>query len=632
MYPESILKRFVLPEDLRGALAGAPSIIAPETRQQLFELCFGPTGASRFDVCYTVPGIGMYREAEVVRCKNGAAVNFAEDYMRRRDPDCMRIGDELPTDKPRFRDVYGYPFSDLRKKTMAWLGGQSLLLLPFRAGGVHFGYDALLICPANAAFFALALADMQGFRSIRDIAPGYTPRAILYAAPPFRLTHFAGRQVVVHQRSETLHEIFAYNLYPGPSAKKGVFSVLLDIGEREGWVTNHASAALAETPERGSVVFLHEGASGGGKSELLEEIRREADGRVLLAENPATGEKLYLPLGETCRVRPIADDMVLSRTDLQDGSGRLAIADAENGWFLRMDGDRAYGNVPAYERLCIHPPQPLLFFNLDAQPGATCLLWEHVKDSDGRPCTNPRVIVPRCMIGGVVPGERPQAVDVRSFGVRMPPSTAAAPDYGVMGLMQFVPVSLAWLWRLVSPRGFQNPSIADAGGSSGLKAEGVGSYWPFCTGRRVTQANLLLRQMLCAPGTRNVLIPNQYIGCWHVGFMGEWLAREFLGRSGGVLRPEQLTPARCPLFGFSLEKMELDGRPLPRALLRPECQSGLGTAGYDAGAAILTAFMKEQVSAFLTGELDPIGRRIIELCLSDAPAEDYLRLTPPAQA
>ena len=590
-------------------------------------MAYGPTHSSRYDVCYPIEGKGLVKEAEVVRCKNGTVVNFMEDYMRRRDPDCMRIGDELPTDKPRFRDAYGYPFSELRKETMAWLRGRSLLLLPFWAGGPHFGYDALLLCPANAAFFALALADMQGFRSIRELEADYAPRAILYAAPPFRLTHFAGRQVVVHQRGETLHEVFAYNLYPGPSAKKGVFSVLLDIGEREGWLTNHASAAAAETREQRRTVFLHEGASGGGKSELLEEIHREEDGRILLAENTATGERLLLPLGETCRLRPVADDMVLARADLQDGSGRLVIADAEDGWFLRLDGDRAYGSLPAYERLSIHPPRPLLFLNLDAQPGATCLPWEPVKDSDGSPCSNPRVILPRGMIGGAVPGDQPQAVDVRSFGVRMPPSTAAAPDCGVMGLMQFVPISLAWLWRLVSPRGYRNPSIAETGASSGLKAEGVGSYWPFCTGRRVTQANLLLRQMLDSPGTRNVLLPNQYVGAWRVGFMGEWLAREHIARVG-VPTLEQLTPARCPLFGFAPESMAPEELSVPRFLLRPEEQPELGTAGYDAGAAILTEFMKKQVSLLLTDELDPLGRQIIERCLGDAPAEDYLRLTP----
>ena len=55
---------------------------------------------------------------------------------------------------------------------------------------------------------------------------------LLYTS--FRHTHFGGKQVVVHNRLPDLHEVFSYNLYPGPSAKKGIYSVLLDIGEQEG--------------------------------------------------------------------------------------------------------------------------------------------------------------------------------------------------------------------------------------------------------------------------------------------------------------------------------------------------------------------------------------------------------------
>ena len=304
MYTDAYLAKFVLPEDLMQTLKNSNCLCYPETKEQLIEMCYGPTHSSKFDVCYSIDGKGLVKEAEVVRCKNGTAVNFMEDYMRRRDPDCMRIGDDLPTDKPRFADVYGYKFSKLRKETMDWLGSQRLIMLPFHAGGRYYGYDSLMICPMNAAFFALSLANMQGFVSINDVEDGFTPRAIIYVAPPFRHTHFNGKQVVVHQRSENLHEVFAYNLYPGPSAKKGVFSMLLDIGENEGWITNHASAARLESPYEMETVFMHEGASGGGKSEMLEEIHREEDNRLLMGIHTVSGEKYYLSLGETCKYPP----------------------------------------------------------------------------------------------------------------------------------------------------------------------------------------------------------------------------------------------------------------------------------------------------------------------------------------
>ena len=629
MFTDNYFTRFNLADDVTAALKKCRCIAYAETKEELEEMVYGPTHTSRYDVVYPIEGIGTVKEAEVVRCKNGPVVNFMEDYMRRRDPNCMAIGDDLPSDKPRFKDRFGYEFSKLRTETLDWLSTQQVLLLPFTAGDRTYGSPSLMICPTNAAFFALSLANMQGFTSISDIPEGYTPRSIIYVAPPFRHTHFNGKQVVVHNRSKVLHEVFAYNLYPGPSAKKGVFSILLDIGEQEGWICCHASAAMLETPYENEVVFMHEGASGGGKSEMLEDFHREDDDRLLIGTHTVTGEKYYMTLGESCSIRPIADDMACAYKQLQDPEvGMLRILDAEDGWFLRMDGLNAYGNNPEYERICIHPKRPLEFFNMDGVPGATCLIWEHVLESNGKPCSNPRVIIPRDMITGIVPDTEPVEVNVRSFGVRMPPSTAKDPNYGVMGMLQVVPASIAWLWRLISPRGFKNPSIADTNAGSGPKAEGVGSYWPFATGRKVTQANMLLEQIIACPRTTNVLIPNQHIGAYHVGFMGEWIAREYLARHTGTVRAKHLVPARCPLFGYALDEMKLDGQFIRQTFLRPETQSKLGIEGYDAGAKILTDFFKEQLTQFVCDELSPLGKEIIDVCLHDGTLDDYLALTP----
>ena len=623
---DQYFEKFDLAPEVAAALKKCKCIAYAETKEELEEMAYGPTHTSRYDVVYPIEGKGTVKEAEVVRCKNGCVVNFMEDYMRRRDPNSMAIGDDLPSDKPRFKDRFGYEFSSLRQETLDWLSTQQVIMLPFSAGPRGHGYPSLMICPLNAAFFALSLANMQGFTSIVDVPEHYKPRAIIFVAPPFRHTHFDGKQVVVHNRSKEMHEVWAYNLYPGPSAKKGVFSLLLDIGEQEGWVCCHTSAAMVETPYECEVVFMHEGASGGGKSEMLEDFKREPDGRLLLGEHVVTGEQYFLDLRESCSIFPISDDMALCHSAYQDPvEGKLRIVDAEAGWFLRMDSLHAYGNNPIYEKASIHPSRPLLFFNMDGVPGATCLIWEHVKDSNGQPCPNPRVIIPRDMIEHIVPRE-PISVDVRSFGVRMPPSTAEQPNYGVMGLLHIIPPSLAWLWRLVSPRGFKNPSIVDGGG--GMKSEGVGSYWPFATGLRVTQANLLLRQIMACPKTLNVLIPNQHIGAYKIGFMSEWVAREYLARHNGEIKAKHLTPARCSLFGYALVDMKLDGQYVRQTFLRPETQSKLGIDGYDAGAKILTDFFKDQIKQYLTDDLDPLGRQIIECCLHDGTLDDYLALTP----
>lgn len=616
------MHKFSLQGDLKKLLEQAKSFHLVKDRDELLSLSLSGQ-EDRFYVTYDVPGLGEVREAEVVRCKNGAAVNYPEDYMRRRDPDALLVADENDTDKPRYDDIYNEDFNPLRQETFQWLKQQDLLVLPFMAGGREYGYEALLVAPANAGFFAAALADLQGFLKPEEVREGFSPKAVVYLAPPFRHTHFDGKQVVIHNRLENMHEVFSYNLYPGPSAKKGIYGVLLNIGEKEGWVTVHASTVKVITPYDNEIIIMHEGASGAGKSEMIEAVHREMDGRILLGQNLETKEKFYLKLSETCELRPVTDDMALCHPDMQRGN-RLVVKDAEAGWFLRLDHIKEYGTSPEHEKIFIHPKEPLMFLNLQAVPQSTCLPWEHVIDSDGEPCPNPRVILPRRMVPGIVEGE--VEVDVRSFGVRTPPSTLDLPTYGIIGMMHILPPALAWLWRLVAPRGHNNPSITE---TKGMTSEGVGSYWPFATGKMVEQANLLLDQIRHSPSTRYVLIPNQHIGAYKVGFMPQWIAREYIARRGGAkFRPDQLKEARCTLLGYGLDSLKVDGQYVRKAFLQPETQSELGLRGYDQGAQILTEFFAKELMKFQSDELDPLGKAILQLFDKQAPLKDYVNILP----
>jgi len=622
--PDERLARIHMPADAEHLLRARDgrTIIVPQDRAELIELSLGGV-PDRFEVAYEVPQRGRVVEAEVVRCRNGVAVNMPEPYMRRRDPDCMVVADEEPSDKPRFHDRFGAPFTNWRSDIFAWLAKQSLIVLPFRAGHRESNYDALLIAPANAAFFAAALADLQGMLGPDEPADELKPRAVIYVAPPFRHSHCDGKQVVIHHRLADLHEVFALNLYPGPSAKKGVYGVLLAIGAKEGWVTAHASTVQVITPYENVTTIMHEGASGGGKSEMLEYAHREPDGRLLLGHNLVTGEKVYLSLPRGCELHPVTDDMSSCHPDIQNDSERLVVADAEDGWFLRINHINAYGTDPNLEKLCVQPAEPLVFLNLYAVPQASCLIWEHTEDAPGVPCPNPRVIMPRKAVPGVV--DEPVEVHVRSFGIRTPPYAPDNPSYGIVGLLHILPPGLAWLWRLVAPRGHANPSITD---STALSSEGVGSYWPFATGRQVHQANLLLNQIRATPKTRYALIPNQHIGCWHVGFMPQWIGREYIARRGGTkFRPDQLVPARCPLLGHTLTSMLVEGIQINPWFLQVELQPEVGTAGYDAGAAVLGDFFRRELDPYLDeDDLDPLGRKIIECCHDGGTVEDYAAL------
>lgn len=611
-----------LPEAVAELLGRCRSFTLFDTTAQLATAA--TAGQPSFEVRYEVPGKGNVLEATVERVRNGISANYAEPYMRRRDPGTMAVADDRPSDKARFREKYGYEFDDLQQQTLDWLAQQDLAVFFYFAGRSDIGSLGMAVAPANAAFFAMGLSMLQQILAPDDIAPGMPIRSVIFVAPTFRHTHFDGKQVVVHHRTENLHALYSYNLYPGPSAKKGLYGVLLNQGEQEHWVTAHCSAVQCISPYDNVTNFMHEGASGGGKSEMHQHILREPDGRIVLGVNEVTGETRYITIPRLCRFRSVTDDMAFCHPSLQHGDGKLGITDAENAWFVRVDSVREYGDDPSLEKATIHPKHPLLFLNIATQPEATALIWNHIEDEPGVPCPNPRVILPRNNVQNIV--DEPISVDIRSFGLRTPLCTSENPSYGIVGLFHVLPPALAWLWRLVAPRGHNNPSIVASGA---MASEGVGSYWPFATGRRVPQANMLLEQISETPRTTFTLVPNQHIGAWKVGFKPQLLMREYLTLRGAArLGKDQYQPARCPLLGYELTRMTIEGSKIPSRFLQVYNQKEVGYEGYDAGAAMLRAFFHAELPKFLESDLHPTGRKIIEACLDDATAEDYNKLVP----
>lgn len=618
-------KKLNPPTDVAEILTACPSLFIPSSLDELFEAAAGGPDSNFMEVGYEVPEKGFVKEAEIARVRNGVSANYVEPYMRRRDPDCMLIADGLPTDKERYRDRLGKEFGPLRQETFEWLKEQDLACFGFQTGRGQMGVDALVIAPANAAFFGLGLAMLQGVVPLHEIREDFEPKLIIYTAPPFRHTHFDGKQMVVHDRSNGIHEMFSFNLYPGPSAKKGVYGSLILQGEQEGWVTAHCSTVQVITPYDNAVTIMHEGASGGGKSEMLEQAHRESDGRLLLGRNIQSGERRFLEIPRLCQLRPVTDDMALCHPSLQQQNRqKLSVADAEDSWFVRVNHITGYATDPHLEKLTAEPAEPLLFLNIDAVPRSRALIWEHIQDAPGVSCPNPRVIVPRRIVPGIVDGA--VTVDIRSLGVRTPPCTREHPTFGILGIFHVLPPALAWLWRLVAPRGHANPSIVE---KEGMGSEGVGSYWPFATGRRVDQANLLLQQIEATLRTNYILCPNQNIGAWETGFMPQWIAREYLSRRGSAkFNSEQVTPSRCPLLGYSMHTLTVEGRMIPRWFLQVNTQPEVGDEAFDAGADQLYAFFHKHLASFEDPDLHPLGKKIIDCCFSKGTVTDYESLLP----
>jgi hypothetical protein len=426
----------------------------------------------------------------------------------------------------------------VREETFAWLKTQDLAVFPFHAGMAARAptpWSSPRPTPDSSPRARDAARDPQS----RGIPENFAPRAVIYVAPPFRHTHFEGRQVVVHNRLESAHELFSYNLYPGPSAKKGIYGVLLNIGEAEQWVTMHCSTVQVITPYDNKIVISHEGASGGGKSECSN---TPTASRRLAADRPqlVTGDKrhLTLPRPATCARSPTTWPVP---SHARKRPRQTQPVDAEDAWFVRINHIESYGIDPHLEKLTIHPPEPLLFLNVQGQPGATSLIWEHTEDEPGQPCPNPRVIIPATSCrtwskgGGRGHPQHGRAHSALHRGSRPTASSACSTC-----CRRRSPGCGGWSPRAAMPTRASSPPKAcppKASAPTGPSPPAAASITPTCCSTRSSK-----------PRVRYILTPNQHIGAWEVGFMPQWITREYLARRGGARFTEkQMKPSRCPL-------------------------------------------------------------------------------------
>ena len=79
-----LLTKFTFTDELTDVIENCKGVSVPTSKAELYEMVFGPDKADVYDVVFDVKGRGPVKEGDVTRCKNGASVNYVEDYMRRR--------------------------------------------------------------------------------------------------------------------------------------------------------------------------------------------------------------------------------------------------------------------------------------------------------------------------------------------------------------------------------------------------------------------------------------------------------------------------------------------------------------------------------------------------------------------
>ena len=155
---QECLDRMNLPDYILEILKCSKGVIVPKTRTDLFELAMGNVANTTYDVEYEVDGLGTVLEATITKCKNGAVVNYVEDYMRRRDPDCLFVADKKDTDKPKYEDVYNKDFETLRSFMPQWIAREYIA----RRGSAKFKPEHLVEARCSLLGFGLESLKIDG--------------------------------------------------------------------------------------------------------------------------------------------------------------------------------------------------------------------------------------------------------------------------------------------------------------------------------------------------------------------------------------------------------------------------------------------------------------------------------------
>ena len=94
------------------------------------------------------------------------------------------------------------------------------------------------------------------------------------------------------------------------------------------------------------------------------------------------------------------------------------------------------------------------------------------------------------------------------------------------------------------------------------------------------------------------------------------------------LKTDQYQAARCPLLGYELNYLTLEGSKIPSRFLKVYNQPEVGFESYDAGAEMLRDFFRTELQKYLKEDLLHTGKRIIDACLSNASIEEYNEIIP----
>lgn len=293
------------------------------------------------------------------------------------DLNCMVIVDSFFIDKFIFEDWFGYFFDELRVEIFDWLKIQYLGMFYYYVGQLGMGYNVVVVIFVNVGFFGLGLVLLQGIIDFMELFEDFLLEVVIYIVLFFCYIYFEGKQVVVYNCQLGKYEMFFYNFYFGLSVKKGVYGMLIGQGEEEGWVIVYCFIVWVVMFYDNVIMFMYEGVSGGGKSEMLQQFYWLLEGSLLLGKNILIGEKRMLDFFWICDLELVIDDMVFCYFKFQKNDGKFWLEDVEDVWFIRVDYIEDYGIDMVLEKIIVKLEKLFFFLNIEVVFGGRVMIWDY---------------------------------------------------------------------------------------------------------------------------------------------------------------------------------------------------------------------------------------------------------------
>lgn len=592
----------VAKEALLTLLSTAKSIEFPSSSEAIADSIDSQFKSGRINI--TSGASNQFNEGEIIRVKEGFVINLADKHMRVRDSKALVVADSGATTHDRFTSRFQRDFSEDRSKHFSYLQIQDLVVTGFTIPQTK--ELVVVVAPKKYQIFNYTQSEIMGFKqiSMAELENGKIA-SVIYLNPESRHTLYEGKQVVTHDRSRGLHEIFANGLYPGPSCKKGIYGVLLERAEqaiknfnKKIWTIPHAACAAVKGHSNKLYFFAHMGPSGAGKTEITEPLTK---GEYCIANHP-DGSQLKIDVKKAATVSLQQDDFGYGQVGKIKGFLRFIMINLEKAFFIRTDSVLSkHDNTELQEIVRTAPKKGkrLVFLSYDVQPNQSVCLFKPLEN-----CKNPRVVVPSSLFPEF--HDNPAAVDFCSFGIRAPKSTKENPDYGVIGMGQILSAKQFLAWSLCCPLGEKNPSIASS--TSGLVSEGVGAFQAFLVGDRIAHANALW-EIFNQVEKKTVfgLFPNQNIGAYQVNWPQRIIRDGLVSANFSQLNADNLDESGSPILGKVFSSFDFQDQQLPAQLLNPKLQPELGEEAYSQGCAKLEKFFWETLGGYLKPNLEKEG-------------------------